>query len=33
MLEAALVGITAYFTVINQAEPVPVDLNLLLGPV
>ena len=33
MLEAALVGITAYFTVINLAEPVPVDLNLLVGPV
>ena len=33
ILEATLLGITAYFTVISQAEPVPVDLNLLLGPV
>lgn len=33
ILEAILLGITAYFTVIGQTEPVPVDLNLLLGPV
>jgi len=33
MLEALLIGISAYFIVISTSEPLMLDINLLLGPI
>ncbi len=33
MLEALLLGVSAYFTVISASEPLMLDMNVLLGPI